>query len=284
MRGKAGMLITRVGEWDISFARYINDFSVVAQDFSGLGNFVGDRNNASVFFSPDGLSMYTTATLIQRADINQWSLGSAWDITTASLAYDYTQAFSVSFYDQYPGGLFFSPDGLSMYFIGQLSNAVFQYSLSTAWDIATASYVQSFSVSAQHNGPSGLFFRQDGLRMYVSGYAALVSGYSLASAWDISTASHVQTIDVSDQESTPADIWLRPDGLRAYIAGASEKAVLEYSLSTAWDLSTASYQKRASTDGQFAFPSGLFFRNDGLRFFVFDRSGNEIQHFAMGYH
>ncbi len=56
-----------------------------------------------------------------------------------------------------------------MYVIGYTGDDVNEYDLSTAWDITTASYLQNFSVAAQETGPTGLFFKPDGTKMYVIG-------------------------------------------------------------------------------------------------------------------
>jgi hypothetical protein len=67
--------------------------------------------------------------------------------------------------------LFFKSDGAKMYVVGSIGDDVNEYDLSTAWDISTASYLQNFSVSAQEISPTSLFFKPDGLKMYVVGSA-----------------------------------------------------------------------------------------------------------------
>jgi hypothetical protein len=78
-------------------------------------------------------------------DVNEYDLGTAWDITTAS----YLQNFSVSAQEITPQGVFFKPDGTKMYVVGSVGDDVNEYDLSTAWDITTSSYLQNFSVAAQ---------------------------------------------------------------------------------------------------------------------------------------
>ena len=38
-----------------------------------------------------------------------------------------------------------------------------------AWDVSSAVFLQNFSVAAQEVVPQGLFFKPDGLKMYVVG-------------------------------------------------------------------------------------------------------------------
>ena len=56
-----------------------------------------------------------------------------------------------------------------MYVIGLTGDDVNEYNLSTAWDISTASYLQNFSVVSEETSPSGVFFKPDGLKMYIIG-------------------------------------------------------------------------------------------------------------------
>ena len=58
-----------------------------------------------------------------------------------------------------------------MYVVGNTNDSVYQYSLSTAWDLSTASYdYSSFSVSSQDATPLGIAFKSDdGTKMYMAG-------------------------------------------------------------------------------------------------------------------
>ena len=57
-----------------------------------------------------------------------------------------------------------------MYIMGNTNDSVYQYTLSTAWDVSTASYAsKSFSVGSQETSPSGVKFSSDGTKMYVVG-------------------------------------------------------------------------------------------------------------------
>jgi DNA-binding beta-propeller fold protein YncE len=214
-------------------------------------------------FKPDGTKMYVVGR--SGDDVNEYDLSSAWDITTAS----YLQNFSVSAQETSPEGLFFKPDGTKMYIVGQSGDNVYEYNLSSAWDISTASYVQNFSVSTQEASPQGLFFKTDGTKMYVVGVSTdSVYEYSLSSAWDISTASYVQNFSVASQEASPEDLFFNPDGTKMYVIGRGGDDVNEYDLSSAWDISTASYTLSFSVASQETQPKGLFFKPDGSKMFI----------------
>ena len=190
----------------------------------------------------------------------------AWDVTTAS----YLQNFSVSSQDTSPTGLFFKPDGSKMYVLGNAGNDVNEYDLSTSWNISTASYLQNFSVSSQETTPTGIFFKPDGSKMYVIGSAGskYVNEYDLSTAWDISTASYLQNFSVSSQDTAPSGIFFKPDGSKMYVAGDAGNDVNEYDLSTAWNVTTASYLQNFSVSSQETFLQDVFFKPDGSKMYV----------------
>ena len=247
-------------------ASYDNvSFSVTAQetDPSGLS------------FKSDGTKMYVLGA--SGDDVNEYDLSTAWDISTAS----YVQNFSVSAQESTPYGLFFKPDGTKMFLNGLSGRDVNEYDLSTAWDISTASYVQNFSVSARELSPTGLSFKPDGTKMYVVGISGdTVNEYDLSTAWDISTASYVQNFPIFAQETTPVGLFFKPDGTKMYVNGLSGQDVNEYDLSTAWDISTASYVQNFSVSAQEAGPTGLFFKPDGTKMYITGQTNDAVYQYS----
>jgi len=165
---------------------------------------------------------------------------------------------------------------------GSSGDDVNEYTLSTAWDISTASYLQNFSVAGQETSPSGIFFKPDGTKMYVCGSSGDdVNEYNLSTAWDISTASFLQLFSVSAQELTPSGVFFKPDGTKMYIVGQSGDDVNEYNLSTAWDISTASYLQNFSVVGQDTSPSGIFFKPDGTKMYIVGFTGQGVNEYNL---
>lgn len=159
--------------------------------------------------------------------------------------------------------------GKEMFIIGRRNDAVYRYTLGTAFDISTASYINSFPVSAQETFPTGLFFSPDGLRMFIVGIInATVYQYNLTSPYDISTLTYDQAFNVISQETSPQDVCFSPDGLKMFVTGATGDDVNEYALSSAFDISTASYTQNFSVASQDTDPTGLAFNTNGTKMFV----------------
>ena len=195
-----------------------------------------------------------------------------WDLSTAS--YD-SVSFSVSSQDTQPDGLFFKPDGTKMYVVG-ISGKAYQYSLSTAWDLSTASYDSVyFSFPPTVYAPMCFFFKPDGTKMYFVAYGRDAQQYSLSTAWDLSTASYDSvSFSVSSQDTSPTGLFFKPDGTKMYITGNGNKRAYQYSLSTAWDLSTASYDSVYINLYQSnTYLQDIFFKPDGNNvYFLFNNN------------
>jgi hypothetical protein len=169
-----------------------------------------------------------------------------------------------------------------MYVCGGVGDAVYEYDLSTAWNISTASYVQMTGAAVIVLNPSGLFFKSDGLKMYLTSLSSnSVYEYNLSTAWDISTVSLFQTYSISAQTTFPEDIFFKPDGLKFYIVTPTNDAVYEYDLSTAWNISTASYLQNFSVAAQDTFPTGLFFSPDGLGMYVLGLTNDSVYQYTI---
>jgi len=233
-------------------------FSLATQDSSATEGFT---------FSYDGTKMYAVGTT--NRTVYQYTLSTAWDASTAS--YD-SKSFSVTTQETAPRGIRFKPDGTKMYVVGTTADAVFQYTLSTAWDVSTASYDSvSLSLATEDGTPMGVSFSSDGTKLYMSGYDNdTVYQYNLTTAWDLSTGSYAsKSLSVASQDTFPAGVVISNDGTKLFVAGHQNDAVYQYNMTTAYDLSTASYASISfSVTSEATVPKDLSFSTDGDKMYV----------------
>jgi len=245
--------------WDIEYA----SFTGTPKNWLNVGD--QETSPRGIFFKPDGTRMYHTG--FNGDSVYEYNLSTAWDLSSGT----YSQSFSISAQDSIPLAVVLGSNGDKMYVTGNANDAIYEYTLSTNWDISSATYSQAFSISSQDTIPSSLSFKNDGSIMYLLGAGNdSVYQYNLSTAWDISTASYVQSFSVSGQETNPTGLFLKADGTKMYLTGNTGDAIYEYSLSTAWDISTASYIDNLSISGQTTTPAGLFIEPDGTKVFVMD--------------
>ena len=259
--------------YDIGSANYDSkSFSVASQEVNPYG----------IAFKSDGTKMYIAGTTGD--DINQYTLSTAWDVSTASFD---SVTFSVISQATALQGLFFKPDGTKFYVPCIATDAVYQYTMSTAWDLSTASYEsKSLSVSAQGSGPAGLYFKSDGLTLFILDYIPdTVFEYTLSTAWDISTASYSSnSVSVSSTgEALSYGLWFSDDGTKFIVAGDTNDKAYEFTMTSAWDITTASYSVTSfnlASAGSTTAPTGITFKTDGTKMYSVMRGNDTVYQYT----
>ena len=260
--------------WSVNLSNVTYDsvsFSISSQD----------TNPNSLVFNNDGTKMYLVGSINDR--IYQYTLSTAFDVSTAS--YD-SVSLSLGAQDVTPIEMVFNTDGTKMFYLGFGGDRVYQYSLSSAFDISTASYDSiSFSITAQESLPMGLAFSNDGTKMFVTGESSdSVHQYTLSTGYDLSTVSYDSVaFSVSSQDTEPRSITFNEDGTAMYIVGDATNSVYQYSLSTAYDLSTASYASISlDVSSQDTGPFAIAFNNNGTKMYIVGRAADKIYQYSTG--
>ena len=200
-----------------------------------------------------------------------------WDITNATYN---SENFSVATQGNTTTALFFKDDGTKMY-VGTASNdSIHEYTLSTAWDVSTASHVDSLDISTEEANIQTMFIGNNGSKLFVTGNAGDdVNEYDLSPAWDVSTASFVDATSIAGQSTNPLGIFFKSDGTKMYAIELFGGNVFQYSL-TAWDASTLSYDSVSfdtNTPTGENRPQGLHFSPDGTKMFTVGRNDTVYQ-------
>jgi sugar lactone lactonase YvrE len=233
-----------------------------------------------VAFKSDGSKMYVLD--YPSKAIYQYSLSTAWNQSTAT--YD-SVSFGVSSQTPNSGfGLEFKPDGTAFYIADNSTNVVYQYTLSTAWDLSTASYSSnSFDTTAQDSDTSVIKLGNSGTRLYVLGRVNdTVYQYSLSTAYDVSTASYdSKSFSVASQETNQLGMAFNPSGTKMFIVGSSSDIIYEYDISTAWDISTASYNSvNFSVASEATTPIDITFEDNGTKLYLIDYGNDQIERYS----
>ena len=71
------------------------------------------------------------------------------------------------------------------------------------------------------------------------------------------------------------------DGTKMFVVGSRGEAVNEYTLSLAFDVSTAVFVGATSVSSQDGDPAGMTFSNDGAKMFVVGNHGNDVNEYAL---
>jgi len=234
----------------------------------------------SVAFNNDGTTMFIVGT--DSDTVFQYRLAIKFDVSTAIYS---SKSFSVSSQETEPFDLAFNNDGTTMFIVGGASDTVFQYTLSIGFDVSTASYAsKSFSVASQEIEPSCVVFNNDGTSMFIVGFVGdSVFQYTLSTGFDVSTASYSsKSFSVVSQESAPRSVAFNNDGTTMFIVGTDDPKVFQYTLSTGFDVSTASYASKSfSVSSQEPRPNGIAFNNNGTSMFIVGTDIDTVFQYAL---
>ena len=256
------------GTFDISTAVFVNATSIRSQESSPSG----------MAFSNDGLKMFVIGT--SGDDINEYTLSTAFDVSALS----FVNSTSISTQTSSPTGMAFSNDGLKMFVVGFQEQNINEYTLSTAFDVSTREFTHDTSVRLQEEKPTGITFSNDGLKMFVVGFREKnINEYTLSTAFDVFGRDYfIDAFSVATQENDPRDVAFSNDGLKMFVVGRSESAVIhEYTLSTAFDVSTAAYADSLPISSRETSPTDMEFSNDGAKMFVVGISGDDINEYTL---
>lgn len=279
-----------VNQWSLATAYRISPATLSTTATSVL-QFTGGPASGFIDlkFSSDGTKAYALNT---DRFIYQYTLGTAWDISTISYA-NKRHNLSLSMltlvgvgFEPLPTSITFKPDGTAMFVLGTANDFVYEYILDTAWDVSTARWgteLSSVTVSAQESLPTDVTFSSDGTRMYVLGDTGnALYQYSLAIPWDVKTASYASKILSLTQDTIPVSFCFNNDGTIGYMLGDLGNSVFQYTFSTAWEINTGSYANKSfSVGSQEVTPNGLAFGDSGTKMYVVGTTGDRIYQYNL---
>lgn len=159
-------------------------------------------------------------------------------------------------------GIQFSPDGTKLFSLLSPYDAVYEYPLSTAWDISTVQGLTSqLTITGELSAAGGFRFNDDGSKIFLVGDDSSVYQYNLPTAYSLSGASYSSlSYDFVAEVSTNDiyDIEFVNSGFKMFIA--SSLGIHEYNLSAAYDLNNITYSGNVNSN---IVLTGMRFSSDG---------------------
>jgi sugar lactone lactonase YvrE len=263
--------------WDLLSSTY-DSVSLAVAGQTGTPN--------AIHFRPDGLMLFVAGP----DRVYQYNLSSAWNLSTATYA---NVSFSTLPQSPSAAALTFKPDGTKM-FVGDNNNStVYEYNLSSPWDIATATYSfnnykTAISTSAGFAGdiPLGIAFDSAGTRLYTVGSGQdRVFQFEVGTPYTLlMTPGYAGSVSIIAQENGPREVSFSLDGTNMYVVGTANDTVYQYSLSAAWDVTTAVYAAKSLsviTGTSEGTPTGLFFKPDGTKMYMIGTGIDTIFQFGL---
>ena len=232
------------------------------------------------------------------------TVGATADATTDHITFDTNNssitATTVAATDRerYPQDLSFNSDGTYVYIGGPDTDKIFAYELGTAYDISSLVDANTTSVVSNLDTVRGVTVKGDGTKVFFTGLSGsdnVIKQFSLTTANDLSTADTVaynsSTNTDGYKEYTFSDfttgytqhgLTFSSDGTKFFVLetdnGNSNDFLHQYSLSTAWDISTANHDGKLTLQSDVYTPlgfgrdmwkpKGIVFNDDGTKLLI----------------
>jgi len=182
-------------------------------------------------------------------------------------------------------------NGKNLYVLDGSLAMIFQYSLTTPWDITTCVFNQSIDISGAMNAPGDIYIQADGTKVYMSENVAGATSdtdayeFILNTAHDLSTIQFNRTVDLGVGNPNLVDITaysFSPNGDYLFITDDNEDSIFSYQLNTKFDISDFTYlsERSIATPGHSS-PHDLFIKDDGLTMYVADEYINAIREYTL---
>ncbi|RYJ08289.1 hypothetical protein ELS19_17185 [Halogeometricum borinquense] len=230
---------------------------------------------SGIAFGDSGTKMYVSGEDVN--EIHQYALSTAYDVSSAS----YSESLDIGSLTSHPKDVSFGDSGTKMYIITG-ADYVYQFELSTAYDLSSASYTKQYDVSGQETNPGGLDIADSGTKMYVTGDSEKILQYSLSTAYDVTSASYSKSFDVSSKVGLSAGIQFTSDGSKMHVVDNWDSTIYHYSLSTAYDVSSATYSESTYVGDQDNGPGGIAFSDDKTQMFVVGVVDDNVYQYSIG--
>ena len=191
--------------WDISTASYDN----VSLSFTSYsGNYTG------LWFKPDGSVMYASdgyqpgsATSDPRIDIYTASSGNEYVLNQYS--YSSTKSLSAISGITDLRSIVFKSDGSKFFALCNDTYAVYEFTMSTAWDVANAQHsssnIYNVNTATGENNPRSIYVTPDGTQLLMSGSNLdKLHRFVLTNPWQVNSATYTSgdDFDFSGQAGT----------------------------------------------------------------------------------
>jgi len=227
------------------------------------------------FFNQGALTADTTVSFANVPTNAKWQYrytpatdpSNAFTLTTAGVL-GVKETGSLSTIAPQVRGHAFSADGTRFWVTCSSNDGIFQFDLTTAFDLSTWVYnnVNYSFYGSRGRSPYGFQLGDGGSAMYMVDAANLTCyQYALSTPNDLSTISYVRSKAITNIDN----LFFKPDGLTVYFKRGGTYDIVQYTLSTAWNIGTASYANK-SFDPNLGPLGGFCISPDGTTLVIHD--------------
>ena len=231
--------------------------------------------------------MYTLRSGGTTDAVIEHTLTTAYDISTATVNNTKVVHVSGGNDSHVPTQVVFNNDGTKMFVVNHANRRSVDYwSLTTAFDVSTASFDDLYSLIGKEQRANSIAFNNDGTRMFIAGVGndlqVRIHEFSLDTAFDlISGVTQLNTEDLISFHNHIDGVTFNYDGTKMYTINGVEDLMSQFKLTTPYDVSTLSLEGTYNLSSLTNNSREVVFSNDGSKMFILDDLDNKIHEFNL---
>ncbi len=261
------IVVTRLG--NISGAT--GNGTIITLRFKALASGTSNLNLSVIASNSNNASIPNTVT-------NNSVIVSTYTVKTFYSIYNFSQSQDTS-----SEGMTFSSNGRNMYLTGTNHTQIYEYSLSTPWDLSTVSYTGKYlNVSSCEEYPEGIDISSNGSYFYLTGYYnTTICQFTMNTPYDISTAVKTSSKKILSSPQNFNSLRIGASGTKVYIfANGNSPLVMEYNLSTPWAISSATSIVNYTLTGRSSVVGG-YLNSAGTEMYILEGTGGNLYQYAL---
>ena len=193
-----------------------------------------------------------------------------------------------------PMAIAFNPSGTKMFVVGMSQNKIFEFDLTTGFDVSTAtknSNVCSFIGLA--DDAVDIDFNSDGTKLFLVDVDGTgddehaIEEFNLTTAYDVSTCVHANEHFLDEFKLVGIEFNASGTKLFIFDETGGSSLIKQYSLNSPYNLSNPTLQKQSTGTSDTTFeaiedsPKGFAFSSDGSKMFMTGRERDKVQEFNL---
>lgn len=249
--------------------------------FVGYSSYTGDNLSVATAgarssdFSEDGSRFYILGRT--SANVLEYHLSDPWNVESGDYVRQYSIAGDMGSGDQpdnAANGFYIRKNGRQMWVFNRTE--IWEYSLSNSWDVSSARQTGYRDLSGTVVRGHDFDFSPDGRFLYVDDRVQeTIYQFRLSNRWDVESASLQRALDISGQQDAVRGIQFSPGGKRMFLNDTGRNEILEYFLSDAYNVGSASYSGSYSISSQTTSAEGFSIRHDDNSMFYVTSTSEE---------